>query len=97
MIILKILNYWCYRVSNPANQNQICRVSNLSTNIMIQELQDTESRHAQGMKYYIIILELQGIESLPPNIKILKLLNICTTGYLIQQIKIICRGIKSEY
>ena len=26
--ILKILNYWCYRVSNPANQNQICRVLN---------------------------------------------------------------------
>ena len=24
--ILKILNYLCYRVSNPANQNQICRV-----------------------------------------------------------------------
>ena len=22
--ILKILNYWCYRVSNPANQNPIC-------------------------------------------------------------------------
>ena len=26
--ILKILNYWCYRVSNAANQNQICRVLN---------------------------------------------------------------------
>ena len=26
--ILKILNYWCYRVSNPANQNLICRVFN---------------------------------------------------------------------
>ena len=26
--ILKILNYWCYRVSNPANQNHICRVLN---------------------------------------------------------------------
>ena len=26
--ILKILNYWCYRLSNPANQNQICRVLN---------------------------------------------------------------------
>ena len=26
--ILKILNYWCYRVSNPANQNPICRVLN---------------------------------------------------------------------
>ena len=26
--ILKILNYWCYRVSNSANQNQICRVLN---------------------------------------------------------------------
>ena len=26
--ILKILNYWCYRVSNPVNQNQICRVLN---------------------------------------------------------------------
>ena len=26
--ILKILNYWCYRVANPANQNQICRVLN---------------------------------------------------------------------
>ena len=24
----KILNYWCYRVSNPANQNQIYRVLN---------------------------------------------------------------------
>ena len=26
--MLKILNYWCYRVSNPENQNQICRVLN---------------------------------------------------------------------
>ena len=26
--ILKILNCWCYRVSNPANQTQICRVLN---------------------------------------------------------------------
>ena len=26
--ILKILNYWCYRVSNSAYQNQICRVLN---------------------------------------------------------------------
>ena len=26
--ILKILNYWYYRVSNQANQNQICRVLN---------------------------------------------------------------------
>ena len=26
--ILKILNYWCYRVSNAANQNQTCRVLN---------------------------------------------------------------------
>ena len=26
--IVKILNYWCYRVSNQANQNQICRVLN---------------------------------------------------------------------
>ena len=22
------INYWCYRVSNPANQSQICRVLN---------------------------------------------------------------------
>ena len=36
------------RVSNPANQNQICRVSNLSTNIRVQKLQGTESRHATG-------------------------------------------------
>ena len=36
------------RVSSPANQNQICRVSNLSTNIKVQELQGTESRHATG-------------------------------------------------
>ena len=26
--ILKILNYWCYRISNEANQNQIRRVLN---------------------------------------------------------------------
>ena len=26
--ILKILNCWCYRVSNPANQTQICMVLN---------------------------------------------------------------------
>ena len=26
--ILKILNCWCYRVPNPANQTQICRVLN---------------------------------------------------------------------
>ena len=26
--ILKILNCWCYRVSNPAKQTQICRVLN---------------------------------------------------------------------
>ena len=26
--ILKILNCWCYRVSNPPNQTQICRVLN---------------------------------------------------------------------
>ena len=26
--ILKILNCWCYRVSNPANQTRICRVLN---------------------------------------------------------------------
>ena len=36
------------RVSNPADQNQICMVSNLSTNIRVQELQGTESRHATG-------------------------------------------------
>ena len=64
MKILKILNYWCYRVSN------------LSTNKMVQELQDTVSRHAQGMKYDIIILELQGIEHLTSkyiNIETIKL------------------------
>ena len=26
--ILKIVNYWCYKVSNSANQYQICRVLN---------------------------------------------------------------------
>ena len=26
---IKILNCWCYKVSNPANQNQICRVLNV--------------------------------------------------------------------
>ena len=36
------------RVSNPADQNQICRVSNLSTNIRVQQLKGTESRHATG-------------------------------------------------
>ena len=42
---------------------------------MVWELQGTESRHAQGIKYDIIILELQGIEPLTPNNKILKILN----------------------
>ena len=28
---IKILNCWCYRVSNPGNQNQICRVLNFLT------------------------------------------------------------------
>ena len=29
---IKILNYWCYRVSNPTNQNHICRVLNFLNN-----------------------------------------------------------------
>ena len=28
MTNIKILNYWCYRVSNPTNLNQICMVLN---------------------------------------------------------------------
>ena len=36
------------RVSDPDDQNQICRESNLSTNIRVQELQGIESRHATG-------------------------------------------------